>query len=61
MLALLRRASFLTTIYGHISVINIIEYALDSFNNKVYVTFATFATLGKIDLTKQGLLVIPRS
>ena len=30
---------------------------------KVYVTFATVATLGKIDLTKtkQGLLVIPRS
>ena len=28
---------------------------------KVYVTFATFATLGKIDWIKQGLLVIPSS
>ena len=28
---------------------------------KVYVTFATFATLSKIDLNKQGLLVIPSS
>ena len=28
---------------------------------KVYVTFATSATLSKIDLNKQGLLVIPSS
>ena len=30
-------------------------------STKVYVTFATFATLGKIILIKQGLLVIPSS
>ena len=30
-------------------------------HRKVYVTFATFATLSKIDLNKQGLLVITSS